>query len=196
MRVSLLVEGRLDAAVARRIIRSTGGQTGQTYGLKGVSYIQSKIDGFNQMAQGVPILALVDLMDTRFDCPVEALDNWLPHRNEQMLLRFVDREIESWLLADRTGIARYLGVRRSKVPYNPETLDDPKKALVDVARLSRSGSLKRDIVPDDPTQNDQGPAYTSRLRTFVREHWDLDAAMGSAPSLQRCVKAVGRLVSD
>jgi hypothetical protein len=196
MRVSLLVEGRLDAAVARRIITSTGGRVGKTYGRKGVGYIRTKIDGFNQMAQGVRMLTLVDLMDTPFACPVKAVDDWLPYRNEQMLLRFVVREIESWLPADRTGIAQYLGVRKSEVPYNPEDLDDPKKSLVDVARSSRFASLKQDIVPDDPTTNDQGPAYTSRMRRFVRERWDLDAAMRNASSLHRCVRAVRDLVED
>jgi len=194
--ISLLVEGTLDAAVAQGIVRETGAQVGETYGRKGVDYIRKKIDGFNQMAQGVPILALVDLMDTRFDCPVEALRAWLPHRNEEMLLRFVDREIESWLLADRTGIARYLGVRKSKVPRNPDGLTDPKKALVNLARSSRHGSLRRDIVPADPTQNDQGPGYTSRMRTFVRDQWDIEAAMTTSPSLRRCVEAVSNLIAD
>jgi hypothetical protein len=194
MQISLLVEGSLDAAVGTKIIASQGGSVGPVYGMKGVDYVENTIGGFNQKAQGGPILTLVDLMDTDSDCPVDVVQNWLPHRNRPMLFRLVVREIESWILADRSGVARFLGLRTSQIPHHPEDLDDPKKSLITLAQSSRYESLRRALVPDDPTQNDQGPGYTSRMRTFVREKWDLGAAMDNADSLRRCVDAVSRLV--
>lgn len=191
--VYVVVEGSLDAAVSQRIVSHAGGAVGTVMGKKGVDYIRDRISSFNLSARGIPILTLVDLMDTRFDCPVEAVRAWLPHRNKQMLLRFVVREIESWILADRRGIARFLGIRTSTVPHHAESLPDPKRVLVDLARTSRFASLKRDIVPDDPTQNAQGPAYTVRLQKFIREQWDLEAASENAESLRRCIRAVRRM---
>jgi hypothetical protein len=194
MIVYILVEGSLDATVARRIVNHCGGSVGTVYGRKGLPYIEERIDDFNQSAQGIPILALVDLMDTGFDCPVDVVEHWLPHREADMLLRVVVREIESWILADRTGIARYFGIREPLVSHHPERLDDPKKALVDLARSSQYQSLRNDIVPEDPTVNAQGPAYISRMQSFVRERWNIGPAKQRSASLRRCMEAVRRLI--
>lgn len=185
--ISILVEGTLDEAIASTLVTASGGTPGTTFPKKGVSYIEKKIDGFNELARGMPILSLVDLMDTDAGCPPELVRDWLPHRNEMMLFRVVVREIESWVLADRTGISRFLRVRKSKVPHHPETLDDPKEALIDLARSSPNQGLKNALVPDDPTQNAEGPAYTIRMENFVRNQWDLSRAQENASSLQRCV---------
>jgi hypothetical protein len=191
-----LVEGDLDATVARRVIAHAGGVTGTVYGKKGVNYIKNRIDSFNESARGIPILTLVDLMDTDFGCPVEARDAWLPNRNEGMILRFVVREIESWLLADRSGMARFLRIRRSAVSYHPENLVDPKRTLVELARTSHSASLRKDLVPNDPSQNAQGKGYTSRVQDFVRKTWDIEAAAENAGSLRRCIRSVRDIVRE
>jgi len=196
MVVYLLVEGRLDEAVGQRIIEAVGGNVGTTFGLKGVAYIERKVDGFNDLAKGVPILTLVDLADLNIDCPVEAVNQWLPNRSEQMLLRMVVQKIESWLLADRTGIAQFLGIRTSLVPHDPERLEDPKEALVELARRSSYASVKNDLVPADPTQNNQGPGFTYRMSRFARQRWDLNAAMKNAASLHRCVRRVRELIQS
>jgi hypothetical protein len=113
--VAILVEGRVDEAVARRIVHEAGGQVTTTYGLRGVGYVQSKIAAFNASSKGTPTLALVDLMDTAHDCPVIARDAILPYQEPTMLFRLVIREIESWILADRPNVARFLGVPKKKV---------------------------------------------------------------------------------
>lgn len=194
MTISLLVEGRLDEAVAQKIVRYAGGLVGTTYGLRGINYIEERVRQFNEMSQGVPLLALVDFTDIDIDCPVKVVRQWVPYRNPQMLFRVVVSEIESWLLADRIGIARFLGVRASQVPYHPEDLDDPKKSLVKLARSSRE-TIKRGLVPEDPTQNDQGPGYTSIMREFVNEKWDIEIAAEHSDSLRRCLSAVHDLVN-
>lgn len=194
--ISVLVEGTLDAVVAEKIITTSGDTLGTVYGQEGIDYIEKKIQGFNDLAQGIPILALVDLMDLESDCPAKIIQDWLPHRHEQMLLRVVVREIESWILADRTNVARFLGIRKSLVPHHPEDLADPKESLVELARASRHAGIRNDIVPNDPTVNDEGKAYTTRVGRFVRNQWDLTAAMETASSLHRCVLAVERLIEE
>ncbi len=194
--ISVLVEGNLDDTVARNIIESEGGKVGNIYGRNGVGYINKKIEGFNGLAQGTPILTLVDIMDVNLDCPAEIVKKWLPHRHEQMLLRFVVREIESWILADRNSISRFLGVRMPLVPHHPENLEDPKATLVELARNSGKEGLKSAIVPSLETMNDEGPAYTSRMQRFVRSQWSPTDAMENAPSLHRCIRAVRNILNS
>lgn len=194
--ISILVEGNLDETVAGEIIDAAGGTVGTVYGRRGADYIEKKITGFNQLAQGIPILTLVDLMDLDSDCPAEIVQEWLPHRNEHMLLRLVVREIESWILADRAAISRFFGIRKALVPHHPETLEDPKATLVDLARSSSRAGLQNAIVPDDPTTNDEGPAYTTRMQRFVRDQWTVGDAVENASSLHRCRRAVQRVVDS
>jgi len=66
MIVDALVEGLLDEIVARTLIRHCGHTDGTVYGKQGISYIQSKLAGFNVQAKfGNPLLVLVDFVDTR-----------------------------------------------------------------------------------------------------------------------------------
>ena len=194
--ISILVEGDLDETVARKIIEAEEGVVGNVYGRKGVSYIEKNIEGFNGYAQGTPVLTLVDLMDLDSNCPAEVVREWLPHRHEQMLLRLVVREIESWILADRTSISRFFGLRKALIPHHPEQLEDPKAKLVDLARSSQRQGLRNAIVPDDPTMNDEGPTYTIRMQRFVRNQWSVREALENAPSLHRCIEAVQRVVGS
>jgi hypothetical protein len=190
--IALLVEGTLDEAVGRRIVEYAGGEVTVTYGKEGTGYIKNKIDGFNGLAQGTTILALADLMDAGSECPVEVLEEWLPHPSENMIFRLVIREIESWIMADRTGISRFLGVRKQDIPSHPERVDDPKRRLVNTARASRFAKVKRLLVPAPSSTATVGPAYTSEVQQFVRDRWDIKRAMERSPSLRRCVRAVQR----
>jgi hypothetical protein len=194
--ISILAEGTLDEAVAKRIVRAAGGQPATPFPKDGAHYIEKKIQSYNRLAQGMPILTLVDLMDVDPACPPEAVREWLPHRHEQMLLRFVVREIESWILADRTSVSRFLGIRKSKIPHHPEELDDPKASFMECARASPKDGLKNALVPDDPTVRAEGPAYTNRMERFVRKQWNLERAMQNAPSLQRSVRAVETILEE
>lgn len=56
MYLNALVEGSLDEAVARRLIRDTGHQFGVCYGKRGIGYVRQKIQGFNKAAISMPIL--------------------------------------------------------------------------------------------------------------------------------------------
>jgi len=194
--ISILVEGNLDETVARQVIDAAGGTVGTVYGRRGVDYIEKKITGFNQLAKGISILTLVDLMDLDSDCPAEIVREWLPHRHEQMLLRLVVREIESWILADRTSISRFFGLRKALIPHHPEQLEDPKATLVELADSSQRQGLRNAIVPDDPTTNDERPAYTTRMQRFVRDLWSVENAAENASSFHRCLQAVQRVVDS
>lgn len=191
--LALLVEGNLDESAGRRVAEKAGFSVSVTYGRRGIGYIRTKIAGFNRAASAQPILALADLMDTGMDCPPEVVEAWLPHRNEMMLLRVVVREIESWLLADRPNLAEFLKIPAEKIPLAPEELSDPKETLINLARKSRSASIRRTLVPAEGSTAREGPGYTSEMERFVRSRWDLEAAQEHAPSLERCLRSLKAL---
>ncbi len=190
--VSIAVEGPVDRAVAERLIREVGGEPGAVYGGKGKPFLRSKIAAWNAAAQRAPWLVLVDL-NTEEACAPRLVSAWLPRRAPFLCFRVAVHEVEAWLLADRAGIARFLGVRESVVPADPETLRDPKATVVDLARRSSERVIREDLVPDPRSGGREGRAYASRLASFARDHWQPGVAAGRSPSLAgaiACLQAV------
>ncbi len=186
--VDTLVEGLLDESVARKIIVHCGHVPGNGYGKNGIQYLRAKAPGFNVKATfGNPILMLVDFMDTGFDCPPRVAATWLPARSERLLLRVVVPEIESWLLADRDGMAAFLGVSPALIPAMPETLTNPKQTLVNLARRSRRRAVKAAMVPAEGFSALVGPEYVAVLQEFVGNAWDVGQARMNTPSLHRAL---------
>jgi hypothetical protein len=86
-----------------------------------------------------------------------------------MCFRVAVRETEAWLLADRERLARFLGISTSRIPLDPEAMDDPKSLMVDLARHSRRREIREDMIPRSGSGRNVGPAYVSRLIEFVAE---------------------------
>jgi hypothetical protein len=191
--INALVEGIMDESVAIHIIKAAGHIPGAVYGRRGCGYIKEKIRGFNQAAQGAYYLTMVDFMDTHLGCPPDVVSSWLPHPNPSMVFRVVERELESWLLADRENIAKFLCIGVSKVPNNPEQIPDPKQALVNLARKSRSKYIRSALVPTEGSTAQVGRLYASEMIHFVQNHWDVQAARQSARSLDKCLTKLGSL---
>lgn len=186
--VNALVEGRMDEAVAKRIIEAAGHLPGTVYGRKGVDYLKEKLQGFNKASEGTHYLVLVDLMDTKLSCPPKVVALWLPNRSSSMLFRIVVREVESWILADRENIASFLKISITRVPSRPEEIPDPKRALVNLARKSKSVRLRSALIPDKKSTAQVGKLYTSEMTRFIENRWEIESARRNAPSLDRCLK--------
>lgn len=186
--INYLVEGEIDEIIALRIISNSGHDIGVGYGKRGIGYIQNKIQNFNQTAQSVFYLVLVDFMDTKLECPPQVVSRWLPHKNNLMFFRVVVREIESWVLADRENLATFLNVNIELMPINPESELDPKRKLVNIARKSRSKRIRDALVPDQDSTAQVGKLYTSEMKRFVSNFWNIDTARKNSPSLDKCLK--------
>lgn len=151
--------------------------------------MKRNIYGFNKASKGMPYMILTDL-DTK-ECAPSMIREWLPAgRNHNLIFRIAVREVESWLLADRSGFAKFLGISRDKMPKNPDGLIDPKAQLINLTRTSRKRDLREDIVPRVRSTAKQGPAYNERLVSFVREAWNPSKACQQSPSLERTLKAL------
>jgi len=192
--ISAAVEGLVDEAVAERLIQQVGGRSGPVYGKSGKPDLRKKITGYNNAAQRAPWLVLVDL-DAEADCVPSLRRKWLDQTAPQLCFRVAVRSVEAWLLADRERMARFLHIPQSKVPLEPERLDNPKRSVVDLARQSRRGAIRKDMVPRERSGRAVGPAYTSRMIEFVLRSWDPQVAAHRAESLRRALACLDRAVT-
>ncbi len=192
--VRFACEGRDDAAVAVRLLRHVGLEPSSRSpgSLGGKSKLDPKLPAYLRAAAHESWFALRDL-DHDYPCAPAMLDGLAPDRPARMLLRVVVRAVESWLLADRKGIASFLGVPATKVPRGPDALARPKLEMVNLARRSTRRPVVHDMVPREGAGNLVGPAYTDRLIEFIQETWDPDRARSASPSLDRCLMALVRL---
>lgn len=190
--INFAVEDLLSEAILREIIVQSGCsyKIGRCYMKHGKAYLKRTIEGFNNAAKGTPFLVLTDL-DEDADCPPELIREWLSvPKHHNLLFRIAVREVESWLLADRKGIAKYLNIKRELVPNNVDDIEDTKQYLINLARKSRTRLLREDIVPLPGSTAKQGRNYNGCLISFVNDHWDLNLAIQNSPSLQRTVKTL------
>ncbi len=191
--VNLAVEDELSEAVLRRLLAESGRRfsVGSVYGRHGFGYLKNTIRGWNTAAKGVPFVVLTDLDTT--ECAPQLIRDWLHEPvHPNLLLRIAVREVEAWLLADRSSIAAFLRCAHKRVPQTPESLADPKRRLVELARESKSAEVRARVAPKRGSTAQQGPEYNACLSEFVIGKWDPIAAGANSPSLKKALEALGR----
>lgn len=193
--VSAAVEGPIDEAAARRLIAAAGGVPGTFYVRGGKPSLLGKIDAYNNAARFAPWLVIVDL-DRDRECAPLARANWLPDISRYMCFRIAVRAIESWFLADRERLARFLSVPVGRLPNHPETLDDPKAEIVRLAKRSRARRISADIVPRERSGRSTGILYASRMIEFASSHWCPPEAGENSPSLERALCCLRGLIQS
>lgn len=189
------VEGMVDEAVVRRLIKSAGAKSGEIYGRNGKAYLRRRIAGFNNAAHRAPWIVLVDL-DNEAECAPPLRAAWLSDPAPYMCFRIAVHEIEAWLLADRERLATFLHVPVSGIPLDPEKIRAPKEAMVNLARRSRRKAIRQDMVTRPGSGRAIGPAYSSRLIEFISNWWVPEAAEDHSDSLQRAIASLRRLVQE
>jgi hypothetical protein len=194
--ISGAVEGLVDEAMIRRLVEHLEASAGSIHGKKGKGYLREKIGGYNNAAVFSPWVVLVDLNQDA-ECAPILREKWLPSPSPYMCFRIPVREVESWIFADRERLARFLSVAVSSIPTNPEAVDKPKLAMIDLARHSRRREIREDMVPRPGSRRKIGPAYNSRMIEFIEDTsngWRPDVAVRSSDSLERCLRCLSRIV--
>lgn len=186
------VEGTPDEEVLKRLAKELDIKLGVCYGKEGKLYLRKRINSFNQYARFYPFIVLADL-DNEHQCAPDLKTEWIPNPAQYMCFRVAVIEIESWLLADRENIAKFLSVSKSIVPTHPEMLSDPKQEMVNLARKSRRRSIKEDMIPRPGSGRNIGSAYNSCLIEFIRNYWSPEIASQKSDSLNRCIKRLREL---
>jgi hypothetical protein len=164
----------------------------QKRGLSGYGQIRVNLSSFNKAAEaGTPFVVLTDL-DIHVKCPGALLARWLKHQtpSSNLLFRVAVKEVEAWILADRTNLAVYLNINPQAIPAAPETIPDPKVEIVNLARTSLSSEIINDLVPAAGSTAEVGRYYERSLINFVRDYWDIDEAAKNAASLSKAVRAL------
>lgn len=191
--ISAAVEGIVDEAVAKKLIKEAGGWPGPVYGKNGKPFLRQRIQGFNNAAKRWPWLVLVDL-DHDAGCPPPLCETWVPNPALYLCFRVAVREVEAWLMADPGSLASFLGVGLTRIPKDPEQLDDPKREMVNLARLSRRPLVRKDMVPREGSGRSVGPAYASRLIEYVQTSWQPELASKQSESLRRAITCLRRMI--
>ena len=195
--ISSAVEGIVDEAVVKRLIVETGGDPGPVYGKNGKPHLKKHISGYNQAARRIPWMVLLDL-NHEFDCAPSLKSAWLQKPSSLMCFRVAVREVEAWLLADRQRFSSFFQIPLSIVPTDPESIDNPKKCIVNLAGRSRSRAIRDDMLPRLGSGRSIGPGYPSRLIEFAidgRRGWRPQHAARSSDSLKRCLNRLRELAA-
>lgn len=155
---------------------------------RGITKLIPALPRYFQQAQYIqPVLCIAD---TDGKCPVELIAQWLPKGLPQkFLLRLAVTEAESWLLSDSQGAAGFFNLPVANMPREPDTLLDAKLEVLRLARMSRSRSVRQEVV-SSLDANRPGAGYNTHLCRFVFEHWQAKRARTKSVSLD---KAMARL---
>ncbi len=195
--VNLAVEGDTDVPVAERLIALVGLQPHAVVTGPGAPNLDPRIPEFNRSGEHVNWLILRDL-DHDAPCPAELVPDLLGRQPlaRRVALRIPVRAVESWLLADREGFAREFGVVLRQLPTDPDSLEAPKRRLIDVCRRSRRADIRRGMTPREGSGRSVGPEYVTRIVAFARFAWEPERAAEASESLRRSLAALRRRVDD
>lgn len=182
---TVVVEGETDAAVARAILSDLGQRVRLVIAKGGKTKLDPHVRGYAHASTRSPWLVLRDL--DREVCAPSLVRRLLPNSTSRCL-RIAVRGVEAWLLADQERCARWLGVPPGRIPTDVENCANPKGLLFDLARQSKSGNVRVDIVPTGTRSI--GPGYVDQVRAFCAKGWRPRHAARRSDSLRRCLEFV------
>ncbi len=164
-------------------------EVGSCFRRRGSGYLRKRIEGFNNAAKGTPFLVLTDLDQS--ECAPILIREWLLFpKQANLIFRIAVRAVESWLLAQRKALARFLGIPENQIPLQPDEIDHPKQFLIRLAAKSRKREIREAIVPAPKSTAFIGPDYNGKLIEFVEREWQAREAAIYSPSLDRAFAAI------
>jgi hypothetical protein len=192
-RLGLVAEDKLTQAILRKCVAHylPNHQVVRSDVEGGRGNVQRKLKAYAALARTLPVVVCVDLDSD--ECPPSLLKSWEPHfsRAPALLLRIAVREVESWVLADRKRFAQFIDAQSDDITNNPDSLDDPKRYLLELTRATAKPELKNDLLPRNFNKHPRiGPAYNLRMCEFVQKKWRPHVAAERSESLARAVAAM------
>jgi hypothetical protein len=161
----------------------------------GFGKIKKNIAAYNLAALHGHYFVLTDL-DTAHECAPDLISQWLPHeRSPQLIFRVAVHEVESWFLADRESFASFFSVNKALLPLSSDTLPDPKQTVFNLARKSRTRRIREAIPPIDEYAR-IGPGYNLEFCDFIQNHWNIEKAKQSSPSLDKAMAALEKIAQQ
>lgn len=203
--VNIAVEDRLSETMLKILLSGAKGKpvVTQSYpiakgwqkdvGPNGYGYIRKNLAAFNAASAVTPFVVLVDA-DNR-PCPPETISLWLDGilKHQDLFIRIAIREVEAWLLADRSGIASYLAVPDQFIPQDTSRIKDPKRYISRLAARSRRKEIREDLARAAGTRSKTGPFFGQSLQFFAKNLWNVNVARAHSDSLNRAMVAFDQL---
>lgn len=104
----------------------------------------------------------------------------------QMIFRIAVREVESWIMADKEGIARFFNVSVANFTDTPDKIPDPKQYIFNIIRSKCRSKRFKEMLP--LRGQAIGIEYNPLIVGFIVEHWNIENAMSNSPSLKRAIQ--------
>lgn len=185
--INIATEDKLSEAIVERLLFDYKKfQINLKFGCKGNGYLRSKLKNFFEIASNSEAFLLLTDLDN-MPCAPFLIQNWQNSVNisipDNFLFRVTVKETEAWLLADNKEFAKFLGV--SKLPNNPDSLDNPKEKLLEIAKKSSKKNIRDDLINKKDSISSQGIGYNSILIDFVKRYWCPKRASSNSESLKR-----------
>lgn len=182
----VIVEGETDEPVINALMRAAGwaDREFRVTRANGKGVIDRDIKEYWEAARFIPYVIFRDLDCDEGGCPVAVrsmLSSKTPGESPDLLIRIVDQCIESWILADREGIAEFCN--RSAASVKPRASHHKPYLL----RLMKEAKLK-DAVEEKGRELDFGPTYAKHLQRLMTDHWSIERAAAESDSLRRALE--------
>jgi hypothetical protein len=185
----VVVEGDTDIPVLEKLAADARLPMPLFLDMGGKGQLDTRLAGFNRAARGGPWVVVRDL-DNDAPCAPSYVSALKLKPARWMVFTLAVRELESWLLADASALAEFLGVKVSMIPEDPDREEDPTETIVGLARRSSRPSIKRAMVPASGSNAQVGPLYEARIIEFGRRDWDVERACRRSVSLGRTRRAM------
>lgn len=186
----VVVEGNTDEPIVRALMTATGWVSKEytIFCAKGKGNIVRKIAKHAEAARQIPRILFLD-SDNK--CPVDMrkdLEKELTHIPADFILRIVCTCIESWVLADREGLARFCGVGIAAIPASQKLapIHNHKNELLKVLRKSKSPK-GREMTQGSGNDLQFSDDYTHYLADLMTNYWDAERAAQNNDSLRRAI---------
>ena len=127
--IILAVEDELSEAISTKILNSFDIEIGTVLREGGNTYLRQKAPELNRSASGMDVFLLTDLNSSE-DCPPGLIHSWIKGSiNPRFFFRVAVMEVESWLMADRTGFASFLSIPIHRIPFPTDDILNLKNTL-------------------------------------------------------------------
>ena len=187
----VIVEGPTDEPVVTALMRAAGWADSEfsVMSANGKGVIDRDIKKYWEAARVLPYVIFRDLDQDGEGCPVTLraeLVEHTPGESPDLLIRIVDQCIESWILADRQGVAEFC--ERPIASVRPRD-SRPKDHLL---RLFQKAQFK-DAVLREGGKLAFGSAYETHLHYLMTNHWSIERAAVESDSLRRALERLTEL---
>ena len=187
-------EGDTDLPYLRKLADDAGLPATSDIDAGGKGNIDRDLAKYNAMGKSLPLLVVRDL-DRDAKCAGELVSGMRRKPARWFRFRLAVRELESWVLADAVGLARFLGVEKKWIPEDPDSEADPTQSLLAVAGRAPA-QMRRKLLPEKGNTAVVGPLYEATLIEFGTRVWSAARASERSPSLRRARVALEILARD